>query len=181
MEKIPSIDMGDIRNTVYDYTDGKLKHVHDGKARVNGVYVTTPEEYLEEYTKYDRQISHEEVVNTLTYLLKAEVLDEDSQKLCHLLINNPRYTRKMKLISDGSYRNNRIWFNHKTNISISCFECYEKHIRINLDDMTVKQKLNWMWNHYDTIYFQIQLYNSIDEVLEDIEYNRLDMEPNDWF
>ena len=47
--------------------------------------------------------------------------------------------------------------------------------------MTVKQKLNWMWNHYDTIYFQIQLYNSVDEVLEDIEYKRLDMELNDWF
>ena len=30
MEKIPSIDMGDIRKTVYAYTDGELKHVHNG-------------------------------------------------------------------------------------------------------------------------------------------------------
>ena len=168
MEKILSIDMGEIRKTIYDYTDGMLKHVHDGKARVNGVYVTTPEEYLEEYTKYDRLISHEEVVNTLTYLLESKVLDEDSQKLCHLLIDNPRYTRKMKLIFDGSYRNNRIWFDHKTNISISCLECYEKHIRINLDGMSVKQKLNWMRNHYDVIYFQVPLYKTVTEVLEDI-------------
>ena len=58
MEKIPSIDMGDIRKTVYDYTDGELKHVHDGKARVNGVYVTTPEEYLEEYKTKNVSIRH---------------------------------------------------------------------------------------------------------------------------
>ena len=49
MEKIPSIDMGEIRNTVYDYTDGELKHVHDGKARVVGLIFPKLSQIIEVY------------------------------------------------------------------------------------------------------------------------------------
>ncbi len=89
MEKIPSIDMKAIEKSVYEFTEGKLTNVHNGRAFTNGVYVTTPEDYLEAYTKYDRQLSHEEVAKSLSCLLKAEVLDEESEQLCRLLINNP--------------------------------------------------------------------------------------------
>ena len=168
MEKIPSIDMKAIEKTVYEFTEGKLANVHDGRAFTNGVYVTTPEDYLEAYTKYDRQLSHEEVAKSLSCLLKAEVLDEESEQLCRLLINNPRYTLKMKIIFDGSYRNNRIWFDHDKHLYMKCFKSYKNRSYVDCDNMKVKQKLNWMWNHYDVIYFQVPLYKTVTEVLEDI-------------
>lgn len=172
MEIIPSIDMKAIEKSVYEFTEGKLSSVHDGKAMTNGVYVTTPEDYLMAYTKYDRPISHEEVVKTLTCLLKAEVLDAHSERLCHLLIDNPRYSSKMKFIFDGSYRNNRIWFDHEKHLYMRCLKSYKDRSYVDCDNKTVKQQLNWMWNHYDVIYFQVPLYKTVTEVLEDIQEHR---------
>ena len=157
MEKIPSIDMKTIEEVVYEHTEGILKNIHDGRAFTNGVYATTPEDYLEAYTKYDRQLSHEEVAKSLRCLLKAEVLDDEGKQLCRLLINNPRYTLKMKIIFDGSYRNNRIWFDHDKHLYMKCFKSYKNRSYVDCDNMKLKQKLNSMWNHYDVIYFQVPL------------------------
>ena len=174
MKKIPSIDMKDIEKVVYDYTQGVLAAVHNGKARTNGEYVTTPEEYLAAYTKYDRDLTHEEVARSLSYILATGILDKDSKRLCHLLINNPRYVRKMKHVFDGSYRNNRIWFdcmNHR--LWINCdYSQTKPYDRPNFDGKSVKYQLNWMWNHYDEIYFQIPLYHSVAEVLDDIRLHQ---------
>ena len=104
----------------------------------------------------------------MSCLLKAEVLDDEGEQLCRLLINNPRYTLKMKIIFDGSYRNNRIWFDHDKHLYMKCFKSYKNHSYVDCDNMKVKQKLNWMWNHYDVIYFQVPLYKTVTEVLEDI-------------
>lgn len=168
MERIPSIDLEYIQDIVHKYTEGELAHVHGGKIPMDGTLVSSAEEYLAEYTEYDRPMTHEEVVTIMTALLESGCLNEDSQHLAKLLINNPRYSRKMVWVCDGSYRNNRIWFDYDTDLSIRCLRSYKKYDSIDFTGKSVKYKLNWMWNHYDTIYLQVPRYKSVDDVYKNI-------------
>lgn len=165
MEKIPSIDIEYIRDLVRKYTEGELKHSYDGKIPMDGALVNSVEEYVALYTENDRPVSYEEVARTMTILLESGCLKEDGRQLARLLIDNPRYSRKMVLVFDGSYRNNRIWFNG-ANLYIECYRAYDKRDYVSFTGKSIKYQLNWLWNHYDVIYFQVPLFSSIDDVLK---------------
>lgn len=165
MQKIPSLDTEYICGLCHKYTEGELKHAYEGKIPMDGALVTSVEEYVAEYTKHDRPITHEEVARIMTVLLESGCLKEDGQQLAKLLINNPRYARKMILVFDGSYRNNRIWFNGD-NLFVDCFRYYGKRDYVNFTGKSMKYQLNWLWNHYDVIYFQVPLFSGVDDVIK---------------
>lgn len=173
MEKIPSIDMNSIQEAVYDYTEGNLKNY---ACSVNCDEIPkeelTVERYLKEFTKYDRPITHEEIVKYLTPILEAGTLSPMGKEICEHLITNPRYAPKMVQCFDGSYRNNRIWFNNNGDMEIWARYsqrpfCYEK-----FENKSAKYILNWLWNHYDTIYFMVPHFESVEEVLHEIEWRK---------
>lgn len=115
--------------------------------------------YIEHHMEYDVEM----VRKNLITIRDSEFIDEDSIDVVNKLLGDRKILPKTKITYDGSYLNNRIWV-HVQDYKICLYidndyhdEDYEKFKKLSN-----KKKIDWLYNHYDTIFVQFPFPRNID-------------------
>ena len=106
--------------------------------------------------------SHRDFVRILTEIKNTGLLDDLSITVINKLIGDRKLFKKIKFCYDGSYRNNRIWGSPNTvenkyrirpEIGYELWKQFDYQYPV--DKNNVKEYIDWIYNHFDTIFLQI--------------------------
>lgn len=98
-------------------------------------------------------------VNTFLNLCRdnIDLFDPNSLEVINKLLGDTKLKRKFRDTCDGSYLNNRIW------LYVNPRSCLiEMRVEINFTNdesvksMSSKEKIDYMYNHFDAIYLQFE-------------------------
>ena len=106
------------------------------------------------------------------------VYDKDSIDVINKLLSDMRFRNKVRIIHDGSYYTNRIWVH--TNVGGKIEFTPEICVReLDIDDtafqnLSAKKKLNWLYNHFDVVFIQVDAVESREDIIRYIfrDYRR---------
>lgn len=106
------------------------------------------------------------------------VCDKDSIDVINKLLSDRRFRKKVRIIHDGSYYTNRIWAH--TNVGGKVEFTPEICVwELDIDNtsfqkLSAKKKLNWLYNHFDVVYIQVDAVESRDDIIRFIfrDYRR---------
>lgn len=107
----------------------------------------------------------------MVYRENKDLLTDESIVVINKLLGDKKIRDKIRLINDGSYFVNRIWGhvvikNEKIEI---CPEFNGPSIDIDssrFDELSVKKKIDWLYNHFDNVYVQIPLVKTRQDILK---------------
>ena len=114
---------------------------------------------------------------------KDLILDDSSLEVINKILGDKKTRSKCRIVHDGSYLNNRIWvFIHADadeegiKIRPEINFRFDDSIHDYFDKLPAKKKIDWIANHFDTIFVQpISAEDRID-ILSAIEYDKFEQE-----
>lgn len=119
------------------------------------------ENYIRIYNQHTvSSISRKDFERTLSEIRKSRFIDDESKKIINKLLGDKKLFRKIKVCSDGSYRNNRIFCNTDIyaekafKINIELYRILYMQIPEEVENLTPNKKIDWLYNHFDTIFIQ---------------------------
>lgn len=105
----------------------------------------------------------------IIYRQNAELFTEDSIQVINKLLGDTKIRSKIKLVTDGSFLNNRIWCSvHEGEISLFPYISYK--INPNTKSMSCSKEIDWMYNHFNVIYLQIPLLETREDIEDHIAF-----------
>lgn len=119
---------------------------------------------LDEYRRYsEEKLTRKDKVNRILSFMNDNTISVESRELFNKILGDHQILNKLIFVRDGSYRNNRIFYK---NFQLS--PNYEMLTEISLDDnsrfdpvrnqlpqFSGKMGLNYMKNHYESIFIQL--------------------------
>lgn len=116
---------------------------------------------------------------------KDLILDESSIEVIDKILGDRKIRSKCRIINDGSYLNNRIYVYIITNaeeegLLIHPTLWYDgDDINDHFDKLPAKKKVDWLYNHFDTIFVQPLLVENRDDILYEIDHTKWMQELDD--
>lgn len=119
----------------------------------------------------------------IVYRDNKDLLSEESLIVINKLLGDTKILKKVRLINDGSYRMNRIWgyvdLKSKEIIIRPYFDWHSKSSeKLNFDKLSTKEKIDWIYNHFELIYVQVKLVKSREDIMQlifwEIEMDKFD-------
>lgn len=139
----------------------------------------TTEEFIGNLNKRSQKNKNGRLEKSLVvYRENKDLLTKESIEVINKLLGDKKIRDKVRIVHDGSYLVNRIW-NYvdtecgKVNI---CPEFWAYRIDVpssEFDRLSLKKKIDWLYNHFDVIYIQINLVKSRQDIIEEIEYQTM--------
>ena len=169
--KFDNIDYGRIKteNALMDSFDLDHSSVED-----------TAKRHIESNLTYR---NNKGIIKALSTLRKYGKMDNDSLEIVNKLIGDHKLRKKFVVACDGSYLSCRIWLyidtrdEGKFNLEIDCpiIDKYEK-LSEKFDNMCSKEKINFLYNHFDLIPIQLgrlDMMTTEEELLSMIEFEQV--------
>lgn len=163
--KYPDYDKDDIQETLDTYLTFD-KNILPSLFMGTDITKDSPEYNVDFAVKlYDKEtafkLSHRKFVKLLSEIKNTFLLDENSVIIINKLIGDRKIYKKIRFCTDGSYRNNRIWghCNRYNKYEIEPMLRYNFRKKFNykpsIDKDDPKTFIDWLYNHFDTIFLQI--------------------------
>lgn len=136
----------------------------------------TVEQFMENLNKRAQKDKDGKLVRSLvTYRNNKDLLTDESIQVINKLLGDTKIRSKIRIVTDGSYLVNRIWSyvdteNRKV-VILPEFDGYS----IGVDSsefykLSPKKQIDWLFNHFDIIYVQIHFVNTVDAILDEIDW-----------
>ena len=119
----------------------------------------TEKEYAEAYKKKSTiDKSGNEVINYIIQLRdNKSILTRNADIIINKLLGDTKLRKKFKIIREGSYYSNRIWstgiLGDKLVIDVDINVIGQKNYA-KFSKLSLKKKIDWLYNHFDVIYLQ---------------------------
>jgi hypothetical protein len=139
----------------------------------------TVDEFMNNLKNRSKVINDKDLVKSLiVYRDNKDLLTDESIEVVNKLLGDTKIRNKIRIVYDGSYLVNRIWGSvdlEKGKIAlIPEFSGYEIDVESSkFDNLSLKKKIDYLYNHFDTIYLQINLVKSVLDIIEIIEFELL--------
>lgn len=117
---------------------------------------------------------------------KDLILDESSIEIINKILGDCKIRSKCRIVNDGSYLNNRIY------VYISLYDNLEgirirpelgfrldPDIRNHFYNLPVKKAIDWLYNHFDTIFVHPILVKNREDICDEIDYQKVMQELDD--
>lgn len=92
----------------------------------------------------------------ITMRENSDLITNSSKIVIDKLLGDSKIRNKLRFIYDGSYYNNRIWFEgFESGINCIFMISVTQHDKDYFNKLPIKKKIDWMYNHFDYIYVMV--------------------------
>ena len=141
-------------------------------------YGKTAEEIYEHLTNAGEVFDDRFEEILLTYRNNPDLLTEGTLEIINKLLNDQKLREKIKFVNDGSFLTHRIWGFVDSDLKIRFspeITYYGENVigkvnSLKFDTLTNEQRIEWLYDHFDTVWVEILLLRSREEIEDQIDY-----------
>lgn len=168
--KYPSISKKEVQGAVSFY-----KQHPEVKREFNIYKGDTVEEFINNIEKVAIRDDKKLEKSLIVYRENKDLLTDESIEVVNKLLGDRKIRNKIKLMNDGSYLANRIFgfvdLEKGLIKIIPCFDWFDIGADgTEFSHLSPKKKIDWLYNHFDTIYVQIKYVESRFDILDNIAW-----------
>ncbi len=168
--KYPCINEKQIEETLKFYNENP-----DIDSPVINVMGRTLTEYIDNMNKRAKKDTNGKLEKSLIiYRENKDLLTDQAIEVVNKLLGDRKIRNKIRLVNDGSYLVNRIWGHVRIRDGKIDMQPEFDGYYIGIDtskfnNLSIKKKIDWIYNHFDLIYVQIPFVDNLKDILNLIE------------
>lgn len=124
----------------------------------NPLIFNSEEEYQSKLKQYilesEIKLSEKDTRKKLLQI-RDRLIDPSEKEFLNFIIGNSRYHKKIVFVTDGSYRNHRIW--KKSRKDYMCLLYFDKFYEISSNLQKAKEDMKNIMNSFEKIFIQISI------------------------